>query len=125
MDIDAKKLQDQFERALIDVLESDYDLAVRRSEDSLERRRQGLACLTFAWPRGLCAGQGKVVVSIEGSRDITWILDVDLGSADAIEDSASDCESLVLGLSGYLSELKERRALETAASRGPARRWDD
>ena len=42
-----KRLREDFELVLMDVLETDYDLDVRRANDKLNRRRNGVATLHF------------------------------------------------------------------------------
>ena len=63
-----KALEREFEELLLDVLDQDYDLAVRRSDDPLERRKRDLATLSFEYhwsgPR-----EARAVVRVAGARD--------------------------------------------------------
>ena len=120
-----KQLEREFEDLLLDVLDQDYDLAVRRRNDTLERRRNDLATLSFSY-RWSGAREARVVVRVEGSRDFKAILPIDASSPEEMRRSAEDCESLVLFLSEHL-ERKRDDSLVAAASGGVAwgRREDD
>lgn len=109
-----KALEREFEDLLLDVLDQDYDLAVRRRDDSLERRRRDLATLSFSY-RWFGAREARAVVRVEGSRDFKAILPIDASSPEDLRRSAEDCESLVLFLSEWL-ERKRDESLEVAAS---------
>jgi hypothetical protein len=120
-----KQLEREFEDLLFDVLDQDYDLAVRRRDDSLERRRRDLATLTFSY-RWAGPREARVVVRVEGAKDFKAILPVDASSPEEMRRSAEDCESLVL----FLSEHLERKRSDSiaVASRGQlawGRREDD
>lgn len=114
-----KTLEREFEDLLLDVLDQDYDLAVRRRDDALERRRRDLAILTFSY-RWSGPREARAVVRVEGARDFKAILPVDASSPEEMRRSAEDCESLVLFLAEHLS-AKRDKAL-TAAAAGE-RRW--
>jgi hypothetical protein len=117
-------MREDFELALLDVLESDYDLDVRRANDKLNRRRGSAATLHFEYPKNGDPANWKVAVSIEGARDSCHTLNVDYSSPDAMEESVADCESLAMAIGCYLEECRERRAASGEAP-GPKRRWDD
>jgi hypothetical protein len=120
-----KQLEREFEDLLLDVLDQDYDLAVRRRDDTLERRRRDLATLTFSYhwsgPR-----EARAVVRVEGAKDFKAILPVDASSPEELRRSAEDCESLVLFLAEHL-ECKRSDSISAAASGQLAwgRREDD
>ena len=120
-----KQLEREFEDLLLDVLDQDYDLAVRRRDDALERRRHDLATLSFSY-RWSGAREARVVVRVEGSREFKAILPIDASSPEEMRRSAEDCESLVLFLSEHL-ERKRDASLAVAAGGGIAwgRREDD
>ena len=120
-----KQLEREFEDLLLDVLDQDYDLAVRRRDDTLERRRRDLATLLFSY-RWSGPREARAVVRVEGAKDFKAILPVDASSPEEMRRSAEDCESLVL----FLSEHLERKRSEsmTVAARGQlawGRREDD
>lgn len=114
-----KLLEREFEDLLLDVLDQDYDLAVRRRDDSLERRRRDLATLSFSY-RWSGAREARAVVRVEGARDFKAILPIDASSSEELRRSAEDCESLVLFLSEHL-ERKREDSLAVAA--GGQLRW--
>lgn len=120
-----KQLEREFEDLLLDVLDQDYDLAVRRRDDALERRRRDLATLTFSY-RWLGPREGRAVVRVEGAREFKAILPVDASSPEELRRSAEDCESLVLFLSEHL-ERKRSASMAVAATGQLAwgRREDD
>jgi hypothetical protein len=120
-----KQLEREFEDLLLDVLDQDYDLAVRRRDDTLERRRRDLATLSFSY-RWSGPREARAVVRVEGAKDFKAILPVDASSPEEMRRSAEDCESLVL----FLSEHLERKRSESmaVAARGQiawGRREDD
>jgi hypothetical protein len=106
-----KLLEREFEDLLLDVLDQDYDLAVRRRDDALERRRRDLATLTFSY-RWSGPREARAVVRVEGAKEFKAILPVDASSPEEMRRSAEDCESLVL----FLSEHLERKRSDTMAS---------
>ena len=120
-----KQLEREFEDLLLDVLDQDYDLAVRRRDDALERRRRDLATLVFSY-RWSGPREARAVVRVEGAKEFKAILPVDASSPEEMRRSAEDCESLVL----FLSEHLERKRSESmaVAARGQlawGRREDD
>jgi hypothetical protein len=120
-----KQLEREFEDLLLDVLDQDYDLAVRRRDDALERRRRDLATLTFSY-RWSGPREARAVVRVEGAKDFKAILPVDASSPEELRRSAEDCESLVLFLSEHL-ETKRSESMSAAATGQIAwgRREDD
>ena len=120
-----KQLEREFEDLLLDVLDQDYDLAVRRRDDALERRRRDLATLVFSY-RWSGPREARVVVRVEGSKEFKAILPVDASSPEEMRRSAEDCESLVLFLSEHLE--RKRSDSMSVAARGQlawGRREDD
>lgn len=109
-----KQLEREFEDLLLDVLDQDYDLAVRRRDDALERRRRDLATLTFSY-RWSGPREARAVVRVEGAKEFKAILPVDASSPEEMRRSAEDCESLVLFLSEHL-ERKRSETMTVAAS---------
>jgi len=109
-----KALEREFEDLLLDVLDQDYDLAVRRRDDSLERRRRDLATLTFSY-RWSGPREARAVVRVDGAREFKAILPVDASSPEEMRRSAEDCESLVLFLTEHI-EAKREKSLASAAS---------
>ena len=109
-----KLLEHEFEDLLLDVLDQDYDLAVRRRDDSLERRQRDLATLSFSY-RWSGPREARAVVRVEGARDFKAILPIDASSPEELRRSAEDCESLVLFLSEHL-EAKRDESMAVAAS---------
>ena len=120
-----KQLEREFEDLLLDVLDQDYDLAVRRRDDAMERRRRDLATLTFSY-RWSGPREARAVVRVEGAKEFKAILPVDASSPEELRRSAEDCESLVLFLSEHL-ENKRSESMSAAASGRIAwgRREDD
>lgn len=120
-----KQLEREFEDLLLDVLDQDYDLAVRRRDDALERRRRDLATLTFSY-RWSGPREARAVVRVEGARDFKAILPVDASSPEEMRRSAEDCESLVLFLSEHLERKRSDTLASAASGRLPwGRREDD
>jgi hypothetical protein len=121
-----KKMREEFELALIDVLETDFDLDVRRERDPLNRRKESAATLRFDYPTNRSGSRSKVVVQIEGMPE-SHSLDVDWSSLDGIDESAGDCESLAMAIGTWLEERNEARMLAVAGGGAswPQRRWDD
>jgi len=120
-----KQLEREFEDLLLDVLDQDYDLAVRRRDDALERRRRDLATLVFSY-RWSGPREARAVVRVEGAKEFKAILPVDASSPEEMRRSAEDCESLVLFLSEHLE--RKRSDSMTVAARGQlawGRREDD
>ncbi len=118
-------LEREFEELLLDVLEQDYDLAVRHATDRLDRRKRNVATLQFEYhydsPR-----EAKAVVRVADIGDFKAILPVDFGSPDAMRRSAEDCEALVLYLTEHLEEAREKMLVDAAAGRVRwGRREDD
>jgi len=120
----SKRLREDFELALMDVLETDYDLDVRRANDKLNRRRNGVATLHFEYPKNGDPDNWKVVVTIEGVEESAHTLNIDYSSEDAMEESVADCESLALAIGSCLEEYREQSVTSGACS-DPHRRWDD
>lgn len=115
----------EFEELLLDVLEQDYDLAVRHATDRLDRRKRNIATLQFEWHYDR-AREAKAVVRVAGIAHFKAILPVDSSSPDAMRRCAEDCESLVLYLTEYLEEKREKTLVEVVAGRVPwGRREDD
>ena len=120
-----KQLEREFEDLLLDVLDQDYDLAVRRRDDALERRRRDLATLVFSY-RWSGPREARAVVRVEGAKEFKAILPVDASSPEEMRRSAEDCESLVLFLSEHLE--RKRSDSMSVAARGQlawGRREDD
>ena len=120
-----KALEREFEELLLDVLEQDYDLAVRHTADRLDRRKRGTASLQFEYhydsPR-----EAKAVVRVAGVAEFKAILPVDFESADGMRRSAEDCEALVLYLTEHLEASREKALTDAAAGRVKwGRREDD
>ncbi len=114
-----KALEREFEELLLDVLEQDYDLAVRHGSDRIDRRKRGVAALQFEFHHD-SANEAKCVVRIGGCGDFKAILPVDFASPDGMRRSAEDCEALVL----YLSEHQEKARDETLSAAAAGRvRW--
>jgi hypothetical protein len=120
-----RELESEFELALIDVLEQDYDLAVRLPDDAWNRRRSDVATLRFKFRWDEAEPRAKVIVSIEGKRNSSNVMFVDFASAEAIERSAEECEALALNVFAWLEECREQAALAREHRRGKRRRWDD
>lgn len=120
-----KALEREFEELLLDVLDQDYDLAVRRRDDPLERRTRDLATLSFEYhwsgPR-----EARAVVRVDGVRDFEAILPVDASSVEELRRSAEDCEALVLFLAEHLEDKREKVLADVVAGRVRyGRREDD
>ncbi len=120
-----KVLEREFEELLLDVLDQDYDLAVRRRDDPLERRKRDLATLSFEYhwsgPR-----EARAVVRVDGVRDFKAILPVDASSVEELRRSAEDCEALVLFLAEHLGDKREKLLADAIAGRVQfGRREDD
>src|SRR5262245_15381937 len=114
-----KALEREFEELLLDVLEQDYDLAVRHCGNRIDRRKRGIAILEFEFHHDT-ADEAKCVVRIAGVADFKAILPVDLSSPDGMRRSAEDCEALVL----YLSEHQEKSRDETLSMAAAGRvKW--
>jgi len=118
-------MEREFEDLLLDVLEQDYDLSVRHSEDRLDRRRRDVATLSFEYhydsPR-----EAKSVVRITGVGDFKAILPVDFGTPEGLRRSAEDCEALVLYLTEHLEIRREKTLADAAAGKVRwGRREDD
>jgi hypothetical protein len=109
-------LEREFEELLLDVLEQDYDLAVRHATDRLDRRKRDIATLQFEYhydsPR-----EAKAVVRVAGVEGFKAILPVDFGSPDELRRCAEDCEALVLYLTEHLENMREKTLAEVAAGR--------
>ena len=120
-----RALEREFEELLLDVLEQDYDLAVRQAADHLERRKRDIATLEFEYHYE-STSQGKAVVRVAGVPSFKAMLPVDWGSPDALRRSAEDCEALVLFLSEHLAGMREKTLAAVAAGRlRYGRREDD
>ena len=120
-----RTLEREFEELLLDVLEQDYDLSVRHATDRLDRRKRDIATLEFEYHYD-AAREAKVVVRVAGVADFKAILPVEFASADGMRRSAEDCESLVLYLTEYLEEVREKTLVAAAAGRVRwGRREDD
>jgi hypothetical protein len=120
-----KALEREFEALLLDVLDQDYDLAVRRLDDPIERRKRDLATLSFEYhwsgPR-----EARAVVRVDGERSFKAILPVDASSPEELRRSAEDCEALVLFLAEHLEVKREKLLADAAAGRVRfGRREDD
>ncbi len=118
-------LEHQFEKALIEVLAHEYDLDVRHPEDSLDRRKQGIATLSFAYRHAVDGETAKVVVTIDSAENFSAVLPLDLRSQRAIERSAENCETLVRFLRAHLAERREMALEEEAQGRLKYGRRDD
>jgi undecaprenyl pyrophosphate synthase len=120
-----KALEREFEELLLDVLEQDYDLTVRHGTDRLDRRKRDVATLQFEYHYD-GAREAKAVVRVAGVAEFKAILPVDFASADGLRRSAEDCEALVLYLTEYLEEQREKTLTAAAAGRVRwGRREDD
>jgi hypothetical protein len=114
-----KALEREFEELLLDVLEQDYDLAVRHSGNRLDRRKRGIAVLEFEFHHDSLS-EAKCVVRVSGVADFKAILPVDFSSPDGMRRSAEDCEALVL----YLAEHQEKAREQTLSAAAAGRmRW--
>jgi len=111
-----RMMEREFEDLLLDVLEQDYDLAVRHKEDRLDRRRREIATLSFEYHYD-AAREAKAVVRIDGVADFKAILPVDFDSADGLRRSAEDCEALVLYLTEHLDCVREKTLTDAAAGK--------
>jgi hypothetical protein len=120
-----RELESEFELALIDVLEQDYDLAVRLPDDNWNRRRSDVATLRFKYRWDDGEPRAKVVVSIEGKRNSSNVMFVDFESTETIERGAEDCEALALNVFAWLEECREKTVATRERKRGTSRRWDD
>src|SRR5258706_3501296 len=120
-----RALESEFEQLLLDVLEQDYDLAVRHATERIERRKRDLATLQFEWHYDKTRA-AKAVVRVAGVAHFKAILPVDFTSPEGLRRSAEDCESLVLYLTEYLEEKRDKALVEVRAGRRPwGRREDD
>ena len=111
-----RMMEREFEDLLLDVLEQDYDLAVRHKEDRLDRRRRDIATLSFEYHYD-AAREAKAVVRIDGVADFKAILPVAFDSADGLRRSAEDCEALVLYLTEHLDCVREKTLTDAAAGK--------
>ena len=111
---DRRTQEAQFEDALVEVLQQDYDLAVRHPRERMDRRRREVATLAFQFhhDRG---GQSKVGTSVAGARDFSTVFTVDLTDEDDIARAVEDCETLALFLMEHLAETRESMLSEIAA----------
>ncbi|MEE9280508.1 MAG: hypothetical protein V3V67_10070 [Myxococcota bacterium] len=115
MSKERSELELQFEKALVDVLAHDHDLDVRHPEDALDRRRQSVATLRFAYRYSQDGDKARAVVSVEGAENFSSVLPVDFGSERGIESSAESCEGLACFLHEHLASCQEE-ALDQAAT---------
>ncbi len=121
-----QNLQHELEVAVVDVLEQDYDLEVRLAKDDWNRRRRSVATLHFDYRWDAQPTHARVVVTIEGLESRAHVLHADFSTAESIERSAEDCESLALSVYTFLEEGRESDAtVGHCAAGGDARRWDD
>ncbi len=123
---DQGELELRFEKALIEVLSQDYDLDVRLSADSLDRRREGVATLSFSYRYPPDKNSAKAIISVDGAGHFSNVLPVDFRNRKGIESSAENCRTLVEFLKGHLAECREKELEATEA--GPlkyGRRDDD
>ncbi len=118
-------LEHQFEKALIEVLAHEYDLDVRHPDDCLDRRRQGIATLRFAYRHAADGETVKAIVTVDSSRNFSAVLPLDLRSRRAIERSAENCETLVRFLQDHLAERSEVAFEEAAQGQLKYGRRDD
>jgi antirestriction protein ArdC len=118
-------LEHHFEKALIEVLAHEYDLDVRHPDDCLDRRRQGVATLSFAYRHAADGETAKVVVTVDSAKSFSAVLPLDLRSRRAIERSAENCETLVRFLRDHLAESREMALEEEAQGRLKYGRRDD
>ncbi len=126
MSEDQGELELRFEKALIDVLSQDYDLDVRQSNDCLDRRREGVATLSFVYRYAPDKTSAKAVISVVGAGHFSNVLPVDFHNRKGIERSAENCKTLVEFLKSHLAECREKEL--DAAEAGPlkyGRRDDD
>jgi hypothetical protein len=107
-------LEREFEELLVEVLTQDYDLAVRRSGDPLDRRRQNVATLRFDYRYPAKSPDARVVVGVEGVGEFSTVIRVDFTSQESICRCAEDCEALAL----YLSQHLEGRRVDFLAALG-------
>jgi hypothetical protein len=118
-----RKLEGQFERALLDVLEQDWDLEVRLPDDRLNRRRSRVATLRARY-RWSTRGKATAILSIEGDAHSSHLIPVDFSSTESIEEAAEDCEALALSVSSWLDD-RHAGELDGARAASGGRRWDD
>ena len=122
-----RRLEEEFELSLLDVLEQDCGLDVRLANDPVNRRRSDVATLLFRYrwsdqnpPRA------RAIVTIERAGNATSVLPVDFSSPESIERAAEDCEALALTVASYLEEGREQSALvQSSGADAGRRRWDD
>lgn len=107
----------EFELALTGVLEDIYDLKVRTDRDLLNRRRNGYSTLDFQYQHDGLSNGVKVVISIQGVPDCSYVLHADFTDADTIAESAESCEELALALREYQDSQEPPEH--------DRRRWDD
>ena len=126
MSEDRDELELRFEKALIDVLVQDNDLDVRHSDECLDRRREGVATLSFAYRHSADKISAKAVITVDGAGHFSTLLPVDFRNRKGIERSAENCQTLVEFLKSHLAECREKE-LDTE-EHGPlkyGRRDDD
>lgn len=118
----------EFELALTGVLEDIYDLKVRTDRDLLNRRRTGYTTLEFQYQYDESSSEVKVVLSVKGETDSSFVLHADFRDADTISESAENCEEVALALRRVVDGENEQpdggRRLDDERS-PDGRRWDD
>ena len=120
-----RALEREFEELLLDVLEQDYDLAVRQLSDRLDRRKRDVATLEFEYHHE-SIHNAKAIVRVAGAPSFKAMLPVDWSTPDALRRSAEDCEALVLFLTEHLEEMREKTLTAVASGRlRYGRREDD
>ena len=103
----------EFEHALLEVLEQDYNLQVRADGDHFERRTRGVASLQFQYEHDTThPKEAKVVVTVAGVEEFSYTLFVDLSKPASIRESAECCEDLAEALVDYSLSMDD--ALEEA-----------
>ncbi len=121
-----KALEREFEEQLIDILEQDHDLSVRRHGDTLNRRRSDVATLHFSYDHVPKTTEAKVNVTIDGFDGFSMSLCVDFNNEESVLRSAEDTEGLALFLAEHLERRRSDILLRAAQGETPwGRREDD
>ncbi len=125
MSKERSELEVQFEKALVAVLAHEHDLDVRHPQDALDRRRQSVATLRFAYRYSQDGDKARAIVSVEGAENFSTVLPVDFGSERGIESSAESCKGLVCFLREHLASCQESALDQAAAGQLKYGRRDD
>ncbi|MFQ5514090.1 MAG: hypothetical protein ACE5FG_06580 [Myxococcota bacterium] len=107
------RAEQEFEELLVEVLNVDHDLHVRRAGDPLGEgsgRAGTLRCRFRYLGNGDQAHVTVEVESVEGARQV---MRVDLADPESIRRAAESCEPLALALVGQLTECPDALLLDT------------